>query len=465
MAGRKVAGLIFTLGLPLARCAFRLRGGSLDLARPMSSAVRVCAAADAVSTGAVVEVYSTVGCPYCVRAKKKLAELGVPYVEYDVTSDEATRQRVAQLTSRTSVPQIFVGGVHLGGCDDLMAAVKDGKLDGLLDASGISRIATAGSADDAAAQETGSWDPAELLPVGGILNHGRGRAAAGAGTTSSANWLTDRTPQPLTPESSAQLASELQKTVLALYDDFVTADGSRVDYNSMLRSGRLHAYAAQASRLESLSLSQLPADVPSRCAFWLNLYNALVIHANAVVGPPTDKAGRGAFYSGASGVAYRVAGHTLSLDDIEHGIIRGSPPDDPRAFPPGDPRAPLVIPRSSFDPRIHFALNCGARSCPPIKIYEAANLERGLALAAQSFCEGTVRVDELRATVTLSKLFEWYRVDFGRSDEEVLRRVVRFLGGSAVGGALERLLDARPSGGVAIEYSEYDWGANAAESS
>lgn len=98
----------FALGCQLVRCAVRAAGGApLAAARQCAAAVRRSAASagsEASTTGAVVEVYSTIGCPYCVRAKKKLSELGVPYVEHDVTGDEAMRQRVAQLASRTSVP-------------------------------------------------------------------------------------------------------------------------------------------------------------------------------------------------------------------------------------------------------------------------------------------------------------------------------------------------------------------------
>lgn len=464
-------GLALALGFQLVRCAVRATRG-----RPLA-AIRQCVARRAASAGseppvaaagsAVVDVYSTVGCPYCVRAKKKLAQLGVPYVEHDVMGDEAMRQRVAQLASRTSVPQIFIGGVHLGGCDDLMAAATDGRLEQLLAASGISRIAPEAPAG---ASEAGIWDIAELLPKGGILNNGSGHP-------SSASLLSDTAPRTLGARAGAppaaaagqpaQLASELQRTILSLYDDFVLADGSRVDYAKMVRSGRLHAYAALASRLGELSPAELPADVPARLAFWINLYNALVIHANAVLGAPAGKAGRAALYSGASGVAYRVAGFRLSLDDIEHGIVRGSPPGDARSFAPDDPRAPLAVPRAAFDARVHFALNCGARSCPPIKIFDAANLERGLALAARSFCESAVLVDEARRTVTLSRLFDWYRVDFGRNDAEVLGRVATFLEGAEAGAALGRILSGTDgtAGGITVEYSEYDWGDNSAGSS
>ncbi len=58
------------------------------------------------------------------------------------------------------------------------------------------------------------------------------------------------------------------------------------------------------------------------------------------------------------------------------------------------------------DPRIHFALVCGARSCPPIKLYTPDNLEEGLAAAAEAFCAGEVAVDADKAEVTVSMIFK-----------------------------------------------------------
>ena len=70
-----------------------------------------------------------------------------------------------------------------------------------------------------------------------------------------------------------------------------------------------------------------------------------------------------------------------------------------------------------MDPRIHFALNCGALSCPPIRVYSAANLEAGLAAAAAAFCSAEVRVLREQREVELSMIFKWYGSDFGSIDQ------------------------------------------------
>ncbi len=82
-----------------------------------------------------VKMYTTASCPYCVRAKQLLAQRGVADLEevrVDLAPDE--RQKMMDITGRRSVPQIFIGSTHVGGCDDLMALDAKGELMPLLNA-------------------------------------------------------------------------------------------------------------------------------------------------------------------------------------------------------------------------------------------------------------------------------------------------------------------------------------------
>ena len=80
-----------------------------------------------------VEIYTTPTCPYCHRAKALLAEKGVSYEETDVSADPAIRSAMTdRAAGKRSVPQIFIGDTHVGGCDDLYALEQAGKLDALL---------------------------------------------------------------------------------------------------------------------------------------------------------------------------------------------------------------------------------------------------------------------------------------------------------------------------------------------
>jgi glutaredoxin 3 len=84
----------------------------------------------------VVEIYTKTFCPYCWRAKLLLESKGVEYREIAVDFGGEVRQAMIQRASgRTTVPQIFIGDVHVGGCDDLVALDRAGKLDGLLAAA------------------------------------------------------------------------------------------------------------------------------------------------------------------------------------------------------------------------------------------------------------------------------------------------------------------------------------------
>ena len=80
-----------------------------------------------------VAIYTTMFCPYCHRAKSLLADKGVAFREIKVDGNRAARQEMsARAGGRTSVPQIFFGDRHIGGCDDLESLEASGQLDGLL---------------------------------------------------------------------------------------------------------------------------------------------------------------------------------------------------------------------------------------------------------------------------------------------------------------------------------------------
>ena len=79
------------------------------------------------------EIYTTQICPYCVRAKRLLEKKGVAYREIDVSRDPALRESMVERAGgRMTVPQIFINGTHVGGCDDMYELEADGRLDPLL---------------------------------------------------------------------------------------------------------------------------------------------------------------------------------------------------------------------------------------------------------------------------------------------------------------------------------------------
>ncbi|BAP42028.1 glutaredoxin 3 [Pseudomonas sp. 21LCFQ02] len=81
-----------------------------------------------------VLVYSSDYCPYCIRAKQLLKSKNVAFEEIRVDGQPQVRAAMAQKAGRTSVPQIWIGDAHVGGCDDLFALERAGELDELLQA-------------------------------------------------------------------------------------------------------------------------------------------------------------------------------------------------------------------------------------------------------------------------------------------------------------------------------------------
>lgn len=80
-----------------------------------------------------IDIYTTPYCPYCLGAKDLLRKKNIEFREIDVSRDrELRRAMIARANGRTTVPQIFIGDTHVGGCDDLYALDDDGKLDPLL---------------------------------------------------------------------------------------------------------------------------------------------------------------------------------------------------------------------------------------------------------------------------------------------------------------------------------------------
>lgn len=164
--------------------------------------------------------------------------------------------------------------------------------------------------------------------------------------------------------------------------------------------------------LAGLTVNELQAALQQqsrRQAFWINLYNAL---AQESLNKETMQ------QASARNKAFRkkrltVAGNQMSLNDIEHGMLRKSNLLWGLGFLrnpfPGSFERRLRV--HTLDPRIHFALNCGAASCPPIHFYEPDQLSRQLDRATMNYLHQMVEKDHQR--VKLPKVFSWFRGDFG----------------------------------------------------
>uniref|UniRef100_A0A7S1H3S0 DUF547 domain-containing protein n=1 Tax=Hemiselmis andersenii TaxID=464988 RepID=A0A7S1H3S0_HEMAN len=255
-------------------------------------------------------------------------------------------------------------------------------------------------------------------------------------------------------QTGADLSAALRKSITALYGAHVTEDGGGVDYAGLAGSEEFEEYKVLARRLKLVDVGSMGED--EKVAFFVNTYNSLLIHAFAELGTPGDMLSRLRLYAVAR---YDIGGHTYTLNEIENGVLRGNarpPTPNGRApFSDGDPRKGFACARP--DPRIHFALNCGARGCPAIRFYKPERLDADLGRAAEAFCAGA-EVDEGGGRVRVSQIFKWYWTDFAEmGDNEGL---VRYILGHSKGQnkeALERLL---AMGGCKVEHVPYDWSLN-----
>jgi hypothetical protein len=241
-------------------------------------------------------------------------------------------------------------------------------------------------------------------------------------------------------------AESLQRAMLAAIGAFTRADG-RLDYGRLRASPEWAEAAARAGALSSVRLGDLDGRAP-RLAFWINVYNAMVFHGVVALRVHRSVREIRAFFSR---VSYRVGGFVLSADDVEHGILRGNGRHGVlrrRRFGASDPRRALAV--EPVEPRIHFAITCGAQSCPPFGVYRAAVLEEQLDLATRNFVNQAVALDA-RGCVTCSRILRWYAEDFEAA--------------GGLGAFLWRHLDAGPVRDAIAGrtrpcdvYRAYDWG-------
>lgn len=173
--------------------------------------------------------------------------------------------------------------------------------------------------------------------------------------------------------------------------------------------GSTDQFERALAEVDSDGLARSLDSDEARLAFWVNLYNAGTQQLLDTHRDSYEK--RRTFFSLP---AVTVAGTDLSLDDIEHRILRRSY----SKYTLGYVRSPF---RGRFarahevdrrDPRIHFALNCGAESCPPIAAYTRERIDEQLDVATESYLDQTVEYVPAEE-ITVPRVMWWFRGDFG----------------------------------------------------
>ncbi len=212
------------------------------------------------------------------------------------------------------------------------------------------------------------------------------------------------------------------------------SDGvNRVAYGSVSAADK-QALKGYLAMLESSDPTSLTRD--AQMAFWINLYNAktvdLVVDAYPVSSIKRIKGGL--FNNGPwDEKVMNVAGRPLSLNDVEHGILR---------------------PVWNNDPRIHYAVNCASIGCPNLALqpFTSANLASMLDQSARDFINHPRGADVSGGRLVVSSIFAWYQSDFGGSDAGVIDHMKQYASGPLASGLASV---------SSISDDRYDWNLNA----
>jgi len=194
------------------------------------------------------------------------------------------------------------------------------------------------------------------------------------------------------------------------------------------------------SRITDADLSAQLTDDNHKKAFWINLYNA---YTQVLLSKdPGIYQQRSSFFGSRQIV---IAGKELSLDDIEHGLLRRSKVKWSlgyfnKWFPSAFEKKHRV---DTLDYRIHFSLNCGAKSCPPIAFYRPFQLDKQLDMATKTYLKGESEYNSTENSIYLPTMMSWFRRDFGskKKMKELLHE-------------LNILSDKQDP---AIRFKKYDW--------
>jgi len=249
-----------------------------------------------------------------------------------------------------------------------------------------------------------------------------------------------------------KLAGELMHNIRILRDRFYNTSRGLVDYEQLKDSSEFKHYRILANGLREFRPSCLMGR-KEKLAFWTNLYNTIVVDGIVTLGVKESVKEVPGFFRR---IKYAIGSHSFSADDIEHGILRGNvrPWFSPfRSFGARDPRRDMIL--TPVDPRIHFALVCGSRSCAPIDYYDAEHVYEQLEAAAKGFINSSeVLVLPEENKMLISEIFRWYASDFGGRSG-----MLDFIFDYLVDENARRFIQQNYAS-LHIEYLHYDWNLN-----
>jgi hypothetical protein len=250
---------------------------------------------------------------------------------------------------------------------------------------------------------------------------------------------------------SESLSQDMLSTIKSIKVNYYTDRGT-VDYDGIRSSHEYAEYRKLIACLRDFNLDLLTHENEKK-SFWINLYNTIIVDGIIALGIKNSVKETYGFFKK---ICYIIGGQTFSPDDIEHGILRANarhPMCFLRQFGAGDHRKRFSV--REVDPRIHFALVCGSRSCAPIQFYSPERINDDLETASLNFANSSeVIVIPEENKINISQIFKWYRTDFGNRDG-ILRFIEKFI---VDDDKKQFIIENRDT--LSIEYLYYDWNLN-----
>ena len=241
----------------------------------------------------------------------------------------------------------------------------------------------------------------------------------------------------------------LEESLQAIRTAHFDASATACDYAALAVSRERGRLAACLADLEAFDFKRI--RIPAQTAFWINVFNAVVLRDTPELALADSVREVQGFFERPR---LRVGGFSYSLDDIEHGLLRGNVPKHGRLRAPmkrDDPR--LAHMPLAYDERMHFGMFSASRSSPALRVFAGGQLDVQLEEATADYLRRSVRVEDEGALIFLPQQFHWYAGDFG-GERGALEFALARLDEETVD-----LVDRR-RGRVKIRYTEFDWRLN-----
>jgi hypothetical protein len=251
--------------------------------------------------------------------------------------------------------------------------------------------------------------------------------------------------------TGVKISQEMLKAIRQIKINYYTPQGT-VDYEAIKISEAYRQYKKIAAGLRDFDPALLKNE-SEKLAFWINLYNTIVVDGIIAIGIKKSIKEVAGFFSK---IKYVIGGYAFSPDDIEHGILRANrrlPLKPFNQFGRFNPKKKFSL--KKLDPRIHFALVCGSRSCAPIQYYTPEKIDEELETAALNFVNSSeVIIIPEEKRVLISQIFKWYETDFGGTTG-ILGFIERYI----LDDDKKKFLGTTKSN-LTVDYLYYDWNLN-----